>query len=452
MRTDNQFFKGISLTALLFTGFAVNGIAQDRTNFDEPETNAPTIVATTPADGEENVDLDGDIEITFSVEMDEATINENTLMLHASSAMTRHDDYDDNEEMWDEEMDDMRHSDDRMQDKTDAVKGTISYSNRVAVFTPDEELEEGTQYAFTVTNEVKSSEGMALEEEYTWSFTTMDDSDITYYDQQGDEQYDERTDEQSDRYRYDRSETQDRSEHMQRSGETAFINLGTAGEFVVLAKDDINHKSESRITGNVGSGSEADKDEKDDEDRQRAYDQDRDQDRDMRSDQRDDYSATSPDVNEAIEDMMSAFREVSEEKNDDVTTHEVGGFHSDDLTPGVHEWNDTLNIESDITISGSEDDVWLIKIGNNLTVNENIQFTLNDGAQAANVYWYVDGNVTIGQDSQFEGVILSMGDITLEKGAEVNGRLFSQSSITLDDNTITEPESEPEPPITIRVR
>ncbi len=441
MRTDNQFFKGISLTALLFTGFAVNGIAQDRTNFDEPERNAPTIVATTPADGEENVDLDGDIEITFSVEMDEATINENTLMLHAGSAITMHDEYDEyDEEMWDDHMEERRHSEGAMQDK-DAVKGTIRYSDRVAVFTPDEELEEGTQYAFTVTNEVKSYEGIALEEEYTWSFTTMDDSDITYYDQQSAEEYDEET----DRYRYDRGETQDRSRHMETSSETSFINLGTAAEFVVLAKENINHKSESRITGNTGEGSKADKDEKDDEDRQRAYDQDRDQDRDMRSDQRDDYSATSPDVNEAIEDMMSAFREVSEEKNDDVTTHEVGGFHSDDLTPGVHEWNDTLNIESDIAISGSEDDVWLIKIGNNLTVNENIQFTLNDGAQAANVYWYVDGDVTIGQDSQFEGVILSMGDITLEKGAEVNGRLFSQSSITLDDNTISEPRREYDP-------
>lgn len=459
MRSDNQFFKGITLTALLFCGFAVDGIAQDTNMYDDPETQAPTILATTPSDGEENVDLSGDIEITFSIEMDEATINENTLMLHANSAGTMHDEY---EEMWDEEeeMDDRRatrDSDKRMQDNKDAVKGSFSYSDKIAVFTPDEELEEGTEYTFTVTTDVKSSENVALEEEYTWSFTTMDESEITYYDQQGDEQYDEQADEQTDRYRYDRSETQDRSEHMEMSGETGFIDLGTAGEYVVLAKDDINHKSESRITGRTGEGSKAEESDEMRSDRSDRMEKDRayaDSVRQQTSDdvlvlesnesQRD-TTAPEPDLSQALEDMMSAFDDASMQSAEESKIYDDENFQTAELTPGVHEWNNSVDIESDVTLSGGEDDVWLIKVTDNLTVNENTMFTLSSDVRSENVFWYVEGEVSIGENAHFEGIILSMEDITLEKGATLNGRMYSQSSITLDDNTISEPQREYDP-------
>ena len=61
-----------------------------------------------------------------------------------------------------------------MQDAEGAVEGTIRYSNQEAVFTPNEDLKEGTQYTFTVTTGAESSENIALENEYEWSFTTTD--------------------------------------------------------------------------------------------------------------------------------------------------------------------------------------------------------------------------------------------------------------------------------------
>ena len=68
-------------------------------------------------------------------------------------------------------------------------------------------------------------------------------------------------------------------------------------------------------------------------------------------------------------------------------------------------------------------------------------FTLTNGARAENVFWYVEGEVSVGGNASFEGIILSMNEITFDKGAKMNGRMFSQTSITLDDNTITEPKN-----------
>lgn len=140
--------------------------------------------------------------------------------------------------------------------------------------------------------------------------------------------------------------------------------------------------------------------------------------------------------------MMSAYADAAMLNGDDVTTHNTKSFHHEPvLAPGVHEWSDSLQITSDVTLSGSADDVWIFKTSKNLTVNENTVFTLANGARAENVFWYIEGDVTIQKNVQFEGVILSMNEITLEEGAKLNGRMFSQTSINLDDNTITQPRS-----------
>ena len=463
MRIHKRFYKSIALTTLLCTGFAASSIAQNTTTIDQPETNAPTIVTTNPIDGEMNFDLSSDIEITFSSEMDESTINENTLLLHASSAEKMHNMQSDM--MMDDQAKEWSETEDSEMRWQDAVKGTISYSDNVAVFTPDEELEEGTMYTFTITTDVKNMENIALDEEYSFSFTTLDRSDPTFSDRQ-DTRYDTDRDQRMDRdqqHGMERDQYEERaSDYMQRD-EKKMIELGKASQFVILAKTTINNESESNITGRTGEGSDEKglKKEKDvsetERQRQRTTGQ-------LVGQQTDQYDETdSPDVNEAIEDMMYAYSDASAqngekaqngereqkgyeygEKRDkedmDFTTHKNDHIPDEELKPGVHQWNTSLNVHSNFTLSGNEDDVWLFKVTEDLVVDEDFVLTLSDGAQADNVFWYVEGEVIIGKNAHFEGIILSMNEITLEKGAMVNGRLFSQASITLDDNTITEPE------------
>lgn len=434
MRINKPFSISIILAALLFTGFATGGIAQYPSSQLNPEAKAPVIISTTPSGGESNVDLGSVIEITFSSDMDENSINENTLLLHATHADSMHDVH--SEEMLDDHMNkrsEIKDSEKNRHHNKGAVKGTISYSDKVAVFTPDEEIKEGTLYTFTITNGVKSSEIIALENDHKWSFTTKRESDSTYSDKQ-DHKYGVDRDEYSERTMYDSTYVSTMDTTL--TGKENMIDLGKAGQFVILAKTTVNNETESVISGQIGEGSVADKRNKEsdfiDSTKQRTSNQ-------VLVWKSNESDTTSLDVGEAIDDMMSAYSDASLQNGDDVTSHMNESFRDTVFTSGIHVWSDSLNIMSDVTLSGSEGDVWLFKVGDNLTVHENTVFTLTNGARADNVFWYVEGEVTIGKNAQFEGIILSMNEITLEKGAKLNGRMFSQSSITLDDNTVTEP-------------
>lgn len=184
MRTNKQLFKNITLTALFFTIFSTALMAQDSTNIVDPITEKPVILATTPNSGQVNVDVGSVIEITFSSEMDYKSINGATLQLHATYADTMYEDY--SEVLLYDQITDrpetIKESENNWQYTTNSIAGTISYSDKVAVFTPETKLEEGTLYTFTVTTGVKSSENIALENNYTWSFTSMGTSASIYID------------------------------------------------------------------------------------------------------------------------------------------------------------------------------------------------------------------------------------------------------------------------------
>jgi hypothetical protein len=180
MRNFKHYYKSVTLTAFLCTGFAAGSIAQETSSNINPETKAPVILTTTPADGEENVDLSSVFEITFNSDMDETTINETTLWVYASSANPTHEVHG---EMLDDQIRDRpatNNSNNSSQGISDTVNGTISYSDKIAVFTPNEELKEGTLYTFTVTTGVENLENIALENDQIWSFSTTGTSDSTY--------------------------------------------------------------------------------------------------------------------------------------------------------------------------------------------------------------------------------------------------------------------------------
>lgn len=418
-----QFFKSIVLAALVSTGFSTYGIAQDTTTITNPETKSPIILETSPTSGEINVALGDVIEITFGSDMDEKTINGTTLLLHATYTDTM---YQQGEMMMDEQRINrsaIKAPETNWQNSTSGVDGTISYSNKVAVFTPNEDLSEGTMYTFTVTTGVKDVDNIPLQSDESWSFTTIGTTDSTY------------NNEQNNRAWSGMEETQDgpKQTSSPNKPKTKLIDLGKASHFVILSKKEVNNESGSNITGHIGEGSLAKTTKREKVTQQSTSSQN------FEANQSD---TASVDINEAINDMMSAYADASLQYAEDLTTHNTESFHHNPaLEPGVHVWSDSLNIASEVTLSGSADDVWLFKTDKDLTVQENTVFTLTDGAQADNIFWYVEGEVTIGENAQFEGIILSMKEITLEKGAKLNGRMFSQRSITLDENTITEPRA-----------
>jgi hypothetical protein len=57
-----------------------------------------------------------------------------------------------------------------------------------------------------------------------------------------------------------------------------------------------------------------------------------------------------------------------------------------------------------------------------------------------NIFWQTAGAVTLGSTSHFEGNILSKTGINLKTGASINGRMMVQTAVTLQMNTVTQPQ------------
>jgi hypothetical protein len=98
-----------------------------------------------------------------------------------------------------------------------------------------------------------------------------------------------------------------------------------------------------------------------------------------------------------------------------------------------------VTIPTDVTLSGTANDVWIFQISDNLTASNGVTVHLRGGAQSKNVFWQVAGLTTLGTTSQFEGIILCKTLIAFKTHASINGRLFSQTAVTLEMNKVTQP-------------
>ncbi|MDD5189979.1 MAG: Ig-like domain-containing protein [Dehalococcoidales bacterium] len=87
---------------------------------------------------------------------------------------------------------------------------------------------------------------------------------------------------------------------------------------------------------------------------------------------------------------------------------------------------------------GDPNSVFIITIGGNLTTGAGGNIVLDNGALAKNVYWRIAGITVIGGGTTFYGNIFSWQQVNLLAGANVTGRLFSvNEQVTLIANTVT---------------
>ena len=116
------------------------------------------------------------------------------------------------------------------------------------------------------------------------------------------------------------------------------------------------------------------------------------------------------------------------------------------LTPGVYDASGAANMAASQTLTldgqGNSNAVFVMRIHGALTLGANDVVNLVNVAQPANVFWIVDGAVTIGAHTSIAGVMISPAAITLGANANVRGQVVSTSdAITLDSNTITNTSS-----------
>ncbi|MHB8908690.1 MAG: CFI-box-CTERM domain-containing protein [Syntrophales bacterium] len=105
-------------------------------------TTVPTVTSTKPANATADASLGTTIQATFSDIMDATTINTSTFFMSGS------------------------------------VTGTVTYDSgtKTAQFKPLKNLEKNTTYTVTLTTGIRNSLGNALASNYTWNFTTSEDS------------------------------------------------------------------------------------------------------------------------------------------------------------------------------------------------------------------------------------------------------------------------------------
>jgi hypothetical protein len=141
----------------------------------------------------------------------------------------------------------------------------------------------------------------------------------------------------------------------------------------------------------------------------------------------------------AVGDMQTAYTDIAGRPNPDFVNLGAGDIGGKTLLPGLYNWSGGLLIPADITISGGPNDIFIFQVAGTLNTSSAVRITLAGGAQAKNIYWQVAGAVTLGTTSHFEGNILGMTGINLLTGATINGRLLAQTAVTLQMNTVTHP-------------
>jgi len=328
----------------------------------------PTVSSTNPSTGGAGVALNVKIAATFSAVMNPSTISASTFSVQQGS---------------------------------NAVSGTVSYSGSTATFTPATNLASGASFTATISTGANDLSGNALAAAYSWSFVTGTTT----------------------------------------SKGPDPVLLGSAGNHVVLAKTAISSVPSSGVTGNVGLSPAAasfvtgfslvaDSTNVFANSTQvvgKVYAAN--------------YAVPTPtNLTTAVGDMESAYTDAAGRPTPDFLELGTGNIGGKTLAPGLYKWTSTVTIPANVTIDGGANDVWIFQTTGDLTMAAAKSVTLSGGARAKNIFWQVAGQATLGANSHFEGIILSKTAVTLQTGATMNGRVLAQTAVALQQATLTQPQ------------
>lgn len=141
----------------------------------------------------------------------------------------------------------------------------------------------------------------------------------------------------------------------------------------------------------------------------------------------------------AVSDMELAYTNAAGRVDPNELNLSSGAIGGLTLDAGLYKWTSAVGISSDLTLSGSATDVWIFQISGKLNLANDKSVLLTGGALAENVFWQVADDVTLGTGAHMEGIILGKTQIILQTGSSVNGRLLAQTQVTLDAATVVGP-------------
>jgi hypothetical protein len=209
----------------------------------------------------------------------------------------------------------------------------------------------------------------------------------------------------------------------------ATVQLGSAGQFAVLAGSVITNAGVSTISGDVGS-----------------------------------YPAPTEtgfgacpaatcvnltgvnhsDSNDAItQDAKSALATAYDDAAGRASALVGTELGAQRLVAGVYRSaSGTFSMTGTLVLDGENnpDAVFIFQADSTLITAASANISLVNGAQSSNIFWKVGSSATLGASSTFSGTILAHTSITLGNGVTVDGRLLAGAgAVTLDNATITKP-------------
>lgn len=103
------------------------------------------------------------------------------------------------------------------------------------------------------------------------------------------------------------------------------------------------------------------------------------------------------------------------------------------LTPHTYLMNAATVLTGTVYLNAQDnvDAVFVIKIVGALTTSVSAAVVLQNGAQAKNVFWLIEGATTLNNDVDFKGSLVNTGGIILNTGVAIEGRVLATTgSIT----------------------
>jgi uncharacterized repeat protein (TIGR01451 family) len=232
------------------------------------------------------------------------------------------------------------------------------------------------------------------------------------------------------------------------------VNLGTAGNFAILAESAITTTGSTAITGDIGVSPAA-------QSFIQGFGLSADPSNTFSTSAlvtgkvyaADDTAPTPAYMTSAVSAMTAAYNDAAGRATPDATNVDAGILGGETFTPGLYKWTTGVTIaaggtpSTTVTLNGGPNDVWIFQISGDLTVADGgttstgAQIILTGGAQAKNVFWAVGGltGATLGSYSTFNGNILAAKQIIMNAGAILNGRALSQTQITMIADTVSLP-------------
>jgi hypothetical protein len=331
------------------------------------DATAPSVTLTSPVNAVTGVGIDTTINATFSVPMNPMTITTGTFLVTVTADGA-------------------------------PVSGTVAYdvASQIATFTPSVNLAANTQFTAAISPAVQDINGNSLAPGVVpnpWSFTT--------------------------------------GAVAGGGASPATINLGTSGNFAVMATSSISSTGPVVINGDVGLSPGTSQGI-------------------PPAQVNGTIHINDPVITQAQADLLAAYNDaVSRSVNAQTLPGNLGGLT---FTPGLYVNSTSVLISgapgpgNNVTLDaqGDPNAVFIFKMGSTLTTGPASEVILAGGAKAGNVFWQVGTSATIDTTSIFEGNVLAAVSITMNTGAVVQGRLFAgagggAASVSVGGTSVTVP-------------